>query len=218
MVYGYYYKTILSKPISMECPNCGAKDLQSIDIRCKINHCCFIPCFASNKEAVSACAVCGKKYYISEGDSIYTDSQTLLKNKRYPWYYFIGTTLFILFVLSFAALMFSGSQKSKEEKKHLLDKAHAGYTILQKLDNGDKTCMLITAVRNDTVFVRENRLSTNRNVYDINELPNFSEKVTPYTFDHLQKMIDKGEITDIVQTTLYFEVMQERLNNNVNNN
>ncbi len=211
MVYGYYYKSILNKTTSMSCPNCGTKDHQSIEIRCKVSHCCFIPCYASNKEVITACGVCGKKYYINQADPLYNEAQTTLKNKRLPWYYFSGTIFFGILMLSFAVLMFWGMQENKERKLHLLDKAHAGYTILQKLDNGDKTCMLITDVRNDTVFVRENRLSTNHNVYDINELENFSEKITVYTFAQLQSMIDNGTVTDIVQTTLYFELMPEKL-------
>lgn len=213
MVYGYYYKTILSKPISMSCPNCGSKDHQSIDIRCKVSHCCFIPCIASGKEAVTACGICGKKYYVIEPNPLYNEAQATLKNKSLPWYYFTGAALFGIFALSFAVLMIWGSQENKERKLHLLDKAHAGYTILQKLDNGDKTCMLITDVRNDSVFVRENRLSTNKNVYDINELENFSNKITSYTFAQLQEMIDNGSITDIVQTTLYFDLISKKLEN-----
>lgn len=204
MVYGHYYKTIKKVNIRHICPNCGSKQMQWLKVTCKVSHCMFIPSYASQKNVITSCELCNTAYYIPKDSELYNQSQKILKDTKYPIWLYLGSILFVILCLVIACLIIMGQRETQKDKSALIGSAKAGYLITKKLDDHQKTSMLIIKVTEDTLFVRENMYSTNSDVYDISDFENFSPQINSLSMNDLRQMIEQGEITDIKATTLTF--------------
>lgn len=205
IVYGHYYKTLKKLPISNEvCPNCEVKGQMFIETICKVNHALFIPYWASDKEVIISCNVCGKRYLNSGFPHLQSQIKDTYIKSRYRWYYFIGTILFFALISFFITLMILGNRENEKNMLESIDSVYAGQTIFYKLDDGNKTCMYVDSIIGDTLIVRENTLSVNRDMYQIDEPENYSKKQTFYTKSQLKEMMDEDKLIEIALTTTAF--------------
>ncbi|NDW08738.1 hypothetical protein D0T56_03595 [Dysgonomonas sp. 520] len=175
-----------------------------LEIVSKVSHIMFIPSWSGAKIPLVSCGVCEKKYYASVFPNIAEEAENLRKSTNRRFYHFIGTFLILAFFMSIAILIFSDSRDRQESLLTKIEKITEGQVIVYKLDNGEKTCMYVDGVRGDTVLVRENRLSTNKNVSYIDEPENYTHGQTFYTKVQLRKMLKDEILTKIYLSTTYY--------------
>ncbi len=192
------YKTLdkLSR-LGIECSNCHSKEM-AIEVRCQVTYLNLIPTWASNKHLVGHCDKCGEIIPFSRIPAYHQPKGLeLLKKSSYKWYYFIGIFLFTTFILGSILLIFSGSSERDKQLYNDLQNINSNNVVFYKLDNGDFTSMKVIEVRNDTIFVNENKLSTNKNFYSIDQDNNYSQKTNFYTRKQLDEMLTNETIKNI---------------------
>ncbi len=183
--------------LGIECPNCHSKEV-AIEVRCEVQSINLIPTWARKKHLIGSCDKCGHSIPFSKIPSYHhPKALDFLKHTPYKWYHFSGLILFGLLVSGFAYLAYSGSKERDELMQNNLKNIHKDNVIFYKLDNGDFSSMKVVETRNDTVFVHENKLSTNSSFYTIDQDNNYSEKLNFYTRKQLDEMLTNETIKDI---------------------
>lgn len=217
MVYGYYYKTIKRGPTLCNdvCPGCDSKETLHLDIICRVNHMMYIPFWPSDKRAVLECTICHGKYKTEALPHMEAQSKALLKDTRYRFYHFSGLLLIFLFACTFAALAISSNKEVLERNHNWIKRLDKGLVINYKLPDKQKTSMYIDSIKGDSVWVRENRMSTTGQVMKINKTENYSDKQTIYLKDELHKLVDEDRIIDIYMTAAYVRKQMEEENENI---
>lgn len=213
MVYGHYYRTLSKLPAADEiCPNCGAKGQMQIEVICKVSHMMFIPSWASKKDTLVTCNICNKKFYTHNFPNLKKTADKLMAQSSYRWWYFIGTIVYIGIVPLPLGLIFFGSTNKEDRLMDDFNKMHAGQVIFYKIDKMKKSCMYIDSITSDSIIVRENKLSTNKHVENIDEPYNYSDQQSAYSKDQIRKMIEAGDLIDIQTTTTYIHFNKDKTN------
>ena len=198
MVHGYYTKVIRTEPLPpAPCPNCeDTMHLQAV-VLCRVNHIMFIPFTASKKRAAIRCSLCGTFYEPDAFPAYAVQARELAANTRYKWYHFTALAAILLFMGAVAALVIAGSRERNDLLQKELEELHAGNVIFYRTGSKENTCMKVDAVSNDTVFVFENKLTTNKDAYSLDEDNNYSTKRTVLLKKELKQMLDDGTIRNI---------------------
>jgi len=206
MVYGHYYRTIAKKPLDRDvsCARCEVQGEMKIEIVCKVSHIMFIPVWASKKEALISCNICASKYYPEDYPQMSEYIQNLLKIIRYPWYYYSGFILGIIFFLFCISLPYFGKIEEENLRQSKIENIQDGQVIFLKLHENNKTSMYVDSIAGDTLFIRKNRLSTQGNPYEIDEPENYEDERKIYTKEMIREMNHSDQILDIALTTTYF--------------
>ena len=200
MVYGYYYKRLKTKNLPTEtCPNCDVEGQMTLESGCRVHHGIFIPLWANKKCVFLSCKVCKNNYAISEYPHLSDQAESMYKKTRCHWYYYIGTIFAFIIFFSIATLIFSEEKDHKKELSSQIENIREGNVIYYKLSDKKRTSMRVDKVVNDTVFVRENKLSTNKNVSTIDKRHNYTDKQTFYLKSTLIEMHEKNKIIKIYQ-------------------
>lgn len=205
MVYGYYHKTLKTKPaVGETCPGCGATNCMQLEVVSKISHYMFIPSWSGTPKVLVKCNICGNKYILDAFPDSWNDGHELQKNTSRRFYHFTGTFLILAFVVFVASMMIWGSIENKDRRKNEITNLKEGNVIVYELPDGKKTCMYVDSVGGDSVYVRENMLSTNKDAGRIDEPENYAEEQAIYTKSQLLKMEEDKLIKSIYFSTTYF--------------
>lgn len=213
MVYGYYTRTIGKKTIDgklFPCPKCEANTNQALNVICKVNHLMFIPFYPTNKEVIRKCNICEAAYYISVDTPLYKEANVLKANTRQKWYYYSCCLLILLFLCLIGITIISDKLTEKEKLADLHNHLYKGYTILEKLDDGKYSTMIIVNIVNDSIFVRENtKASDKKGANYIDEIENYSLLVKVLTKDQIVELVKQGKILDAYLTTTAFQILSK---------
>ena len=200
MVSGHYFKRLKTQDLPDEtCPNCETQDQMILEVGCRVHHGMFVPLWANKKCVFLSCKVCKNNYAISEYPHLSKQAMSLYKKTQYRWYHYIGAFFLITFFVSTILLIFSGQKERKDDLSTKIENISQGNVIYYKLSNKEKTSMYVDKVVNDTVVVRENKLSTNKNVSTIDIKHNYTDKQTFYMKSTLFEMHKQDKIIKIHQ-------------------
>ena len=203
MVSGYYYKRLKTQNLPAEtCPNCDTQSGMMLESGCRVHHAMFIPVWANKKCVFLSCEFCKSKHSISEYPHLSDQAMSLYKKTKYRWYHYIGTCFLIALFAGTALLIFSGEKERKEDISAKIENISKGHVIYYKLSDDKKTSMYVEKVVNDTIFVRENKLSTNKNVSAIDIEHNYTNKQTFYLKPALLEMHENSKIIKIYQSII----------------
>ena len=209
MVSGYYYKRLKTQGLPSEtCPYCGTQGGMLLESGCRVHHELFVPMWANKKCVCLTCEICSSKYPISENSPLSDMAVSMCENTWYRWYHYIGTIFLITLFTSIAVLIYSGEKGSNDELLSEIENISADNVVYYKLNNKEKTSMYVDQVVNDTIFVRENKLSTNQNISTIDRKHNYTEKQTFYLKSKLLEMYEQNKIIKIYK---YNSVIYENL-------
>jgi len=201
MVSGYYYKRLKTQNLPTEtCPKCETQGQMILESGCRVHHGMFIPMWANKKCVFLSCKVCKSNHAIP--DHLSEQAMSLYTKTRYRWYHYIGTFLLVTFFASIALLIFTGEKERKDDLSTKIENITKGHVIYYKLNNKERTSMYVDEVVNDTVFVRENKLSTNKNVSTIDLKHNYTDKQSFYLKPTLLEMYKQDKIIKIYQSII----------------
>jgi hypothetical protein len=93
-VFGTSQATIGSEEVLIDCPSCGKMSLAEMSVIGKYYEVFLIPIFPYDKTANVTCKECGLKRH-----DLRYKFKSLNGNFSYPWYMYIGGTLFMLYIL-----------------------------------------------------------------------------------------------------------------------
>ena len=217
MVYGYYYKSIKKGPVLHHdvCPGCGSKGTLCLSVLCKINHCMYVPFYPSSKQVVLECSVCNGKFKTEALPHIHPEGIRLRRKTPYRFYYFTGLFLALVLVGLFMCLKASSDKEVLENLHSKIDTLDEGLVINYRLPDKQKTSMYVDSVKGDSVWVRENRMSTTGQIMKINKTENFSDQQTIYLKDELRKLANDERILDIYITSAYLRKHIKEENENI---
>ena len=198
MVSGYYYKRLKIQNLADEtCHNCETQGQMMLESGCRVHHELFVPLWANKKCVFLSCEVCKNRYAISEYPHLSDQAESLYEKTRYRWYHYTGTIFAIILILSIALLIFSGEREREDKVLSQIENIAADEVIYYKLNDDEKTSMYVDKVVNDTIFVRENKLSTNKNISTIDRKHNYTDKQSFYLKSTLFEMHKKKRIIKI---------------------
>ena len=201
MISGYYYKRLKTQNLPAEtCPKCETQGRMILESGCRVHHGMFIPMWANKKCVFLSCEICKSNHAIP--DHLSDQAMSLYKQTRYRWYHYIGACLLIAFFASVALLIFTGEKERNENLSSKIENICEGNVIYYKLNGKEKTSMYVDKTVNDTVFVRENKLSTNKNVSAIDIEHNYTDKQTFYLKSELFEMHKQDKIIKIYQSII----------------
>ena len=203
MISGYYYKRLKTQDLPFEtCPSCGTQGGMSLESGCRVHHGMFVPLWANRKCVFLSCEICNSKHFISEDSHLSDMAISMYEKTRYRWYHYIGTIFLISLFALIAILTFSGEKENKDELLSKIENICADDVIYYKLNGKEKTSMYVDSVSNDTVFVRENKLSTNKSISTIDQMHNYTNKQTFYLKPTLLEMHKHKKIIKIYQSKI----------------
>ncbi|NDV65845.1 hypothetical protein [Bacteroides sp. 224] len=217
MVYGYYYKTI-KKGSTLHndiCPGCGSKGTIRLSVICRVNHYVYIPFWPSNKQTVLECSVCGGKYKSEALPHIQPKAEALQKETPYRIYHFVGLFLVLAIACLFTYMIISDNKTQIEKLHNEVEHLDEGLVINYQLPDKQKTSMYVDSVRGDSVWVRENTLSTTGKVMKINQAENYSTHPSTYLKEELHKLVDEDRIINIYITAAYVRKQIEQENESI---
>ena len=132
-------------------------------------------------------------------------ARNLYAGARRRWYHFLGPIFIALLVGAFTV---SDVLSDREEQQRIREKVTAlqeGYIIYYRLPQGGWTSMFVDEIRGDSVVVRENRLSVDKqnDVRRIDDQENYSHKQTLYPRSDLVRLADEKRIGKIYRNYTY---------------
>lgn len=169
----------------------------SVAVICRVHHVMYIPAYPSKKSLIVICNSCNKAYLPAAFPALHTQAEHLLAHTKYKWYHYTGMVLFIIFFSTVAILLWIGSQETDRRNKTSLAELTTGDIIFFKTEDKKNTSMKVEHVHQDTVWVYENILATNKSARDIDEDENYDNKKTYFLRKQLENMLYQNIITDI---------------------
>ena len=203
MISGYYYKPLKTQSLPSEtCLECGTQGGVVLEVGCRVHHWMFIPMWANKKCVTLTCEVCSSRHVVPENSPVSDIAFSMYEKTRYRWYHYALTFFLITVIASTVILIFSGEKENKDELLSEIENINADDVIYYRLNNKEKTSMYVDTVINDTVFVRENRLSTNKSVSTIDLEHNYTDKQSFYLKSTLLEMYEQKKIINIYQSKI----------------
>ncbi|MCZ4245921.1 hypothetical protein [Pedobacter punctiformis] len=206
MVHGYYTKLIKTQKIdALSCPHCNSNYNMQYETYCKVHHIMFIPFVAGKKTSSIGCSKCGSHYKPAAFAQYTQAALDFTKQTKKRWYHFSGLVLLLVFVAAGATLMFMGNRENKKRMADNFANLKAGCVIYYSKAKDINTSMLVSRVVADTVFVHENKRSTNRNAYYIDDSDNYYKEETYFLKSQLKQWLEDKKITDVSEPQTYAE-------------
>lgn len=206
MIHGYYTKLIRKKRLELlACPHCSSVYDMQLEVYCKVHHIMFVPFVAGKKTASLGCAKCGTHYNPTAFPPFTQDALAFAKEANRRWYHFTGLALLLLFASTVGTLVYMGSRESKNRISLNFENLKPNCVIYYTKAKDANTSMLVSRIVGDTVFVHENRRTTNRNAYYVDDSDNYYKEETYFLKSELKKWLDDRKITDVSEPQTYAE-------------
>lgn len=206
MIHGYYTKLIRTKKLELlACPHCSSVYDMQLEVYCRVHHIMFVPFIAGRKTAGLGCAKCGNHYNPTAFPLFTQDALAFAKEANRRWYHFTGLALLLVFMAAVGTFVFIGSNENKERMATNLENLKAGCAIYYTKAKDANTSMLVSRLAEDTVFVHENKRTTNRNAYYVDDSDNYYEEETYFLKSELKQWLLDGKITDVSEPQTYSE-------------
>lgn len=183
------------QPQGAICPNCQEKDTTSISILSKHAHIFWIPLFPIGKKGVTECSNCKHVMTVKQMPEEYKREYNFIKGEtKTPIWKFTGLVL-LAGLISWGIFQ---SGKAKEERAVYLASPAIGDLYKTKAD-GMYSCMRITELSTDSVFVTPNMYEVNKRsgVNGIDKEENYLEFSYGIHRDEIGRMFNTEEIYDI---------------------
>ncbi|UIR57344.1 zinc ribbon domain-containing protein [Sphingobacterium sp. SRCM116780] len=207
MVHGYYTKLIRTKRLqqALTCPHCGSMHDMQLEVFCTVNHIIFIPFFSDKKTASIGCAKCGSHYNPTAFAPYTQEALDFARQAKMRWYHFTGLALLLIFATSVGTLIFMGSSENKNIIATNFENLKPNCAIYYSKAKDVNTSMLVSRIVGDTVFVHENKRSTNRNAYYVDDSDNYYKEETYFLKSELKQWLEDRKITDVSEPQTYGE-------------
>lgn len=199
-VYGSKSKELAKEIIIEKCPNCGSQNSLDMHVFQKYAYLSWLPLFPIGKTGVSECTQC--RQVLKSGQmppAVKTAYDNLKAQTRTPWWTFIGSALFAIFI----AWLVVADRANDKENAILILSPHMGDVFDVKTKAGAYTLYKVAKVKGDSVFVRINEFEVCRR----SGLPKIRTKgdaafpadLYGFSKTELKEMLASAEIVDITR-------------------
>lgn len=182
---------------SAGCPSCGSKDSFTVISRYEYFHIWWIPFLPVSKAVSADCKACGRKFYIYKKDL----NEEIKSQLKTPVWQFTGLALTLACCIWLVVWLKAGRDDEKTVAREYIESPMIDDLYEVKSSYNEYTLMKVAAIKGDTVFLRSNDYTVEREsaLKDLktNYKNSFTLETTLYTKDQLLEKLDDNAIIRI---------------------